>query len=167
MSGGLELIRERMCAFLKERGVNALTAWPEGERRAEAEPVVLVSLRRCQAGPSGFQDYLGERFNRDSGQWEELYGRKVKLTFGLDLYAAAQTGEGAVQRAFDALAAALQDGTPEGLTLTEFSCGETVYDDRERRLRRPAQAECTACLCAVTEPGGAFLDFEIRGGIRQ
>lgn len=167
MSAGLEHIRERMTQYLQDHGVNAVTAWPREERVEREEAVVSVSLRRCQAGPSGFQDYLGERFNEETGQWEELYGRRVKLTFGLDLYAGAQAGEPGVQAAFDALTEALQGGSPEGLEVQEFSCGETVYEHAGRLLKRPAEAVCTAYLYAVTEPGGAFLDFEIRGGIKQ
>ena len=167
MSAGLERIRERMTQYLQDHEVNAVTTWPKEERVERGEAVVSVSLRRCQAGPSGFQDYLGERFNQETGQWEELYGRRVKLTFGLDLYASAQVGEQGVQAAFDALAGALQDGGPEGLEVQEFSCGEAVYENAGRLLKRPAEAVCAAYLYAVTEPGGAFLDFEIRGGIKQ
>jgi hypothetical protein len=42
-----------------------------------------------------------------------------------------------------------------------------VYDPAQRLLKRTAEAVCTAYLYAVTEPGGTFLDFEIRGGIKQ
>lgn len=167
MSGGLELIRERMTQYLQQRGVNAVTAWPQEERREFSAPAAVVSLRSCQAGPSGFQDYLGERFNEKTGIWEELYGRKVELTFGLDLYASARVGEQAVQSAFEALAGALQEGGPDGLQMREVSCGETVYDQSGRLLKRPVQAVCTAYLYAVKEPDGEFLDFEIRGGIRH
>ena len=167
MSRGLELIRERMTQYLQEQGVEALTAWPQEERLERDSAIVVVSLRKCQAGPSGFQDYLGERYNEEAGRWEELYGKRVQLTFGLDLYADANLGEGAIQSTFDQLAGALQDGSPEGLEVVEFSCGETSYDSGGRLLKRAVEVLCTAYLYAVTEPGGAFLDFEIRGGIKQ
>ena len=167
MSRGLELIRERMTQYLQVQDLNALTAWPKEARMEQDKAVVVVSLRKCQAGPSGFQDYLGERYNEEAGRWEELYGKRVRLTFGLDLYAAAKQGEEAIQGAFDRLAAALQDGCPEGMEVVEFSCGETTYDNGGRLLKRAVEVLCTAYLYAVTEPGGAFLDFEIRGGIKQ
>lgn len=166
MSRGLDLIRERMTQYLRERGLQAVTAWPREERREGTGAVVLVSLRRCQAGPSGFQDYLGERYNQETGQWEELYGRRVRLTFGLDLYAGAQAGEQAIQAAFDELAGALQEGSPEGLAVQELTCRETAYDRDGRLLKREAEAVCTAYLYAVTLPGGVFLEFEIRGGMK-
>lgn len=163
MSGGLERIREKMADYLNACGVPATAAWPAQERLRQEGAVAAVTLRACQAGPAGFQSYLGERYNQESEQWEELYGRKVTLTFGLDLYATAQAGESALQSALDAMAQACAGAGPEGLTLQEFSSGETVYDGEGRLLRKPAQAACTAYLYAVTKPDGTFLDFEIRG----
>lgn len=166
MSRGLDLIRERMTGYLRQQGIDAVTAWPQEGRTAREDAAVSVSLRKCRGGPSGFQDYLGERYNAEAGRWEELYGKRVRLTFGLDLYA-GQGGEAAIQRTFDTLAGALQDGGPEGMEVKEFSCGETVYDAKNRLFKRPAEAVCEAYLYAVAESGGAFLDFEIRGGMRQ
>ena len=71
------------------------------------------------------------------------------------------------QAALDQLAGACAGAGPEGLDIREFSCGETGYDRDSRLLKRPAQAVCSACLYAVAEPGGAFLDFEIRGESQQ
>ena len=71
-----------------------MTAWTGRERERLTRPTAVVSVRKCQVGPAGFQDYLGEQFDKDSGQWRELYGRKAELTLGLDLYAPEET-EGA------------------------------------------------------------------------
>ena len=167
MSAGLDKIRERVADFLAGHGVQTVTAWPNEARTRRDGAVAAVSVRKCQGGPSGFQDYLGERYDPESGRWEELYGKRVSITFGLDLYADTQAGEGAIQSAFDAIAAAFQQDSPEGLEVQEFGCGETAYDAAGRMLKRSVEAICTAYLYAVTEPGGAFLDFEIRGGIKQ
>ena len=163
MSVGLQAIRERMAQYLEDQGVPAVTAWPGEERLRRDEPIAVVSLRGCRAGPAGFQDYLGERYDQETGQWEEIYGRKVQLTFGLDLYALPQAGEAALQTALDILAQACAGAGPEGLTIQEFSSGETAYDGDSRLLRKPAQAVCAAYLYAITEADGTFLDFEIRG----
>ena len=167
MSAGLERIRQAMADYLNGKGVRAVTAWPDAPRAEGEEPVVVVSLRGCRAGPAGFQNYLGERFDEESGRWEERYGKRAELTFGLDIYAPEQGGGEVVQRAFDALAGALLLGGPEGMQLREFSCGQTVRDGEGRRLRRPVEAVCTAWLCAVTDAGGAFIDFELRGVVKE
>lgn len=166
MSMGLEKIRESMCAFLKGHGLATVVAWPRREREPLEGAVVCVSLRQCQAGPSGYRDYLGERWNEETREWEELYGRKSRLTFGLDLYAEALDGEGVIQEAFDRLMEAFQEGGPAGMKLAELSCGETGYDPSGRLLCRKVEAVCSAYLYAVTQPGGAFLDFEIRGEVK-
>lgn len=163
MSMGLERIQEKLADHLRKQGVPAAAAWPVREREKLTGAVAAVSLRGCSAGPSGFQDYLGERYDADSGQWQELYGRKAELTFGLDLYAPPSAGEAGLQAAFDKLMEALAGGDPGGLTLREVSCGETGYDTAGRLLKRSVQAVYDTYLYAVAQPGGAFLDFEIRG----
>ena len=87
MSGGLDGLRERLAAFLREKGLRAMTDWPAEPREQLDGPVAVVSLRGCQAGPAGFQHYLGERYDKEREQWVEVYGQKVQFTFGLDLYA--------------------------------------------------------------------------------
>lgn len=160
---GLEQIREQLAAYLREKGVDAAAAWPGAEREKLSAPRAVVTLRGCSAGPSGFQDYLGETYDTDADQWRELYGRKGELTFSLDLYAPALQGEGPLQAAFDRLLEALSQGGPAGMTLREVSCGQTEYDANGRLLKRSVQAVFGVYLWAAAQPGGAFLDFEIRG----
>ncbi len=160
---GLDTLRERMAAYLQAQGLRAVTAWPHEKRLRRDGAVVAVSLRSCAAGPSGFKDYLGERYNDESQSWEELYGKKAEVEFGLDLYATQNVGAAELQTAFDRLANALQAGTPEGLAVKTFSCGETTYDQSEGLFKRTAQVVCTAYLYAVCDEGGTFTDFEVRG----
>lgn len=168
MSAGLESVRRVMADWLNAQGVPAVTAWPVSPRQEREQPVVVVSLRGCKAGPAGFQDYLGERYDEREDRWEERYGKKAELTLGLDIYAPEKEGGGeAVQAAFDALAGVLILGGPEGIDLREFSCGETLRDSGSRRLKRPVEAVCTAWLCAVRDAGGAFVDFELRGVVKK
>ena len=167
MSDGLDKIRERMADYLNAQGVAAVTAWPAEERLRREGAVAAVTLRACQAGPAGFQSYLGERYNQETEQWEEIYGRKVRLTFGLDLYALPQAGEAALQTALDILTQACAGAGPEGLAIQEFSSGETAYDGDSRLLRKPAQAVCTAYLYAISEGRGFHEHYHTRapGGV--
>lgn len=162
---GLDGIRERMAEYLRAGGLEAVTAWPERARGQVTAPVAAVSLRRYEGGPSGFQDYLGERYNTECGRWEELYGKRIELVFGLDLYAGrgAGGGENGLRAAFDTLAERLRRQGPEGLTVRELSAGETGYDQGSGLYHVEVEAVCLAYLYAVADEGGAFLDFEIRG----
>lgn len=157
---GLDELRERMAEFLRSGGLEAVTAWTETAR--PAGPAAVVSLRRWESGPAGFRDYLGERWNGGTNRWEELYGRRVRLVFGLDLYAPRGGAEG-LEKAFDALAERLRDRGPEGLRVLELSAGETAYREELERFYRPVEAVCEACLYAVAGEDGIFSDFEIRG----
>ena len=167
MSVGLGKVSREMADYLNSRGVPAVTAFPAVPRREEAQPVAVVSLRGCKAVSSGFQNYLGERYREETGRWEERYGHRAELTFGLDLYAPERGDAEALQRAFDTLAGVLLLDGPEGMELKELSCGETVRDGESRRLKRPVEAVCTAWLCAAADAGGAFVDFELRGVVKQ
>lgn len=166
MTVDLEQIRERMAHYLQEQGVTAQTAWPDEEYGYLTQPVVVVSLRACRTEPAGMTDYLGEQYNESTGLWEECYGRKVELTFGLDLYAPEMSGP-ELQHAAAELAHALAAVNLEGLAAKEFSCGETEYDGRARLLKRTASVVCSGWLCAVARADETFLDFELRGGLKQ
>ena len=114
MSVGLQAIREKMAQYLESQGVPAVTAWPGEERLRRDEPIAVVSLRGCRAGPAGFQDYLGERYDQETGQWEEIYGRRTELTFGLDLYAPAETEGEVLQTAPGGVPGLSPRGGPAG-----------------------------------------------------
>lgn len=157
---GLQELRDALAGFLNGRGLEAVTAWGTGRRLRAGEPVAAVSLRGFESGAPGFQDYLGERYNAEAGCWEELYGKKVELTFGLDLYAA--TAEG-VQAGLDRLHEALGEKGPAGLCPVGLFAGETVFQSGSGRYFCPVQAKFSAWAVAVSREDGSFLDFEVKG----
>lgn len=160
---GAEELRERLAKYLLENGLEAVTAWGGQGRLRAGHAVAAVSLRASKSGVPGFQDYLGERYDEETGRWVELYGKRVKLTFGLDLYAGTARE---VQDGLDALAEVLGKGGPAGLRPTAFSAGETEYLAEARRYFCPVQAEFEAWSYAETAEDGAFLDFTVRGETR-
>nr|DAG06717.1 MAG TPA: hypothetical protein [Caudoviricetes sp.] len=167
MGTGVAHICQSMADYLNQQEIPSQTAWPAALRKEQEGPVVVVALQRCVVEPSGFQDYLGERYDKESGQWVECYGRKARLTLSLDIYAPEKCDGQTIQQTLDTLAGALLLGGPEGLNVEEFSCGQTDYDSSSRRLRRPAQAVFTAYLCAQTQSTGEFTDFVLRGVVNQ
>lgn len=153
-------LRRRLAEYLESKGLEAVTAWGEERRPRPGRAVAVVSLRAMESAQPGFQSYLGERYDEERGCWEELYGKRVELTFGMDLYAA--TAE-AVQAGLDALSAALGEGGPEGMEPLDFSAGETVYRQEDRRYFCPVQARLGVWAVAAAREDGAFLDYEVRG----
>ena len=67
-----QTVRERMAEFLNRNGVEAVCAYPDGGRTRRDGAVAAVSVRACQGGPEGFRDYLGERYDEATGQWQYL-----------------------------------------------------------------------------------------------
>ena len=153
-------LRRALAAYLRENGLEAVTAWSRERRTRPGRAVAAVSLRAMEGGAPGFQDYLGERYDPEREQWRELYGKRVELTFGVDISAA--TAE-EVQAGLDALGAALSRGGPAGLRSVGFSTGETAYDPAAGRYACPAQARFSAWMVAEAGEDGAFLDFEVKG----
>lgn len=161
---GLNRVREALTEYLRSRGIHAVTAWSEETGKRHGKPVVAVSLRESRGIGAGFQNYLGERYNEAEGRWEELYGRKLELTFGLDLYGGHERGAAGCQDAFDQLADALSAGGPNGLRLGALSCGETEFDRETGLFHCSAELEASAWMYAVSAgDDGVLLDFEVRG----
>lgn len=163
MSEG-EGICAAVAAWLREQGVNAREGWSALDRVRLAAPAAVVTVREYAARPGGFENYLGERYSPEKGVWEELYGKKVEVKLGLDLYGPEVCSEQELQRTAEELVRLLTLGGPEGLQVGEVTCGETVWDEKQRLLRRTMTARCTAWLQAVGHEGAEFLDFELRGG---
>lgn len=156
---GLQEMGQRLAAYLEENGLPAVEAWGEESRERPGRAVAAVGLRGFESGPPSFLDYLGERYDPGRGCWEELYGKRVEATFGLDVYGGTA---GEVRRGLELLAGLLERGL-EGLRPVGFSAGETVYDGESRRYRCPVQARFLVWATAVSRGEETFLDFEVRG----
>ena len=157
-------ISAAVCQWLTEREIPAVEGWLSEPRNKAEGPIVVVTVREYTAQNAGFEHYLGERYNEDTASWEELYGRKVELILGLDLYAPERESEGAMQLLAERVAGALTMETPEGLQVGNVTCGKTEWDEKRRLLKRGMSACCTAWLQAVCTEENEFLDFELRGG---
>ncbi len=165
MSLGSDELRGMMVSHLRDCGIGAVSAWGGDDRQFDGQPLVAVSLRNCATGESGFANYLGEQWNEGLQCWEEIYARKVALTFGLDLYGPVELGEAAILAVFDQIVVALTEQKISGMNLEEVSCGETEYDQGERLLKRRVEVGVTMYLYAVAGAGATFLDFKVKGGL--
>ncbi len=163
MGSGLDSLRETAADWLREKGIEAVTAWPGGDRSRRAGAVAAGSLRAGARGPGGVQAYLGARDAAPAAPQLGSHGKKLRVTVGLDLYAPAEGGEAACQRAFDRMAAAVPRGGPPGLKVRSLSRGEGRFDEGQGLFCCPVEAVCEAWLYAETDGSGAFLRFEVKG----
>ena len=137
MQGVCEL-GETLAAHLKERGLQAVTAWTPG-----------------------FQDYLGEWYDKEKGRWVERYGKRVELVFGLDIHAvsARKAREG-----LDRMSLILGESGPVGMGPVELTVGELDYEEKDRGYVCPVEGRFLAWLVRTGEETEAsFLGFEVRG----
>ena len=159
----MQAICESMTDFLRSEGVPALTAWPQRGRQRVEDPLVVLDILQFKAEPSGFRNYLGDRFDPHAQTWQELYGQRADVTFGLSVYSPAGQGAARCREALETLTQALFQRGPAGLTFREISWEKVFYDGDTGAFRCEAAAQCSALLYAITDEQGTFLDFEVRG----
>lgn len=158
------LVREAAVEYLNEQGIPARAAWDD--RTRGTEPVVAVSVRKAEESGAAAWDYLGERYDAQRGSWDELYGRRVELTLGLDLYVpGGDDGGKECQSLFDAVSQALA-GARGWMRPHTLRRGEVSYREEEDRFVCPVEAECTVFLCAVAGESGEFREFTVRGKLK-
>lgn len=162
----LTLLRRAMTEFLTGQGVRALPAWPEEGRKVRTEPLAVVQMQEVEAVPAGFQNYLGQTFDQETQSWNERYGQRITVKFGLDLYSPERQGEEGCRLLLDQVAGAFQRGGPMGLSVKKWSMGEPGFDTESGMFRGKLTAECQGTLEAVSSQDGAFLGFEVKGGMR-
>ena len=159
-----EHLTREVAGWLREQGVEAMEGWSGNSCPSMSRPAVVVTVRGCEGQPAALARYLGERFDPETGCWQELYGRQLTLELGLDVYAPENAGQEELAAALDGLMAALGSEAPQGLQVGKLTCGQTVWDKTQRRLRQEVTAVCAVRLEAAAQEGTAFLDFELRGG---
>ena len=86
--------------------------------------MAAVSLRGMKSGPPGFQDYLGEWYDKEKGRWVERYGKRVELVFGLDIHAVSA---GKAREGLDRMSLILGESGPVGMGPVELTVGELDY----------------------------------------
>lgn len=163
MTGALNLLRQSAVELLREQGLYAVAAMEPDSRKRWDGPVAAVSLHKVVCVPGGFQDYLGLRENPDTGNQEELYGRAVEITLGLDIYAPRDGGGGACQQGACLMAEALTCRGVGGLTVEEFETGPVEFLERDGLYRLTARCLCRGWMVAAVDSSGAFIDFEVKG----
>lgn len=162
---GLADLQESMTAFLKGKGLAALSAWPKERYAPFLHPTVVVKIKQMEGAAASFQNYLGEGYDDALGTWVEQYGQKLRVSFSLLLYSPEQTGEEGCRRLLAELALSLQHGGPCGLTVEKWSVGETKFDRESGMFCGTAVAVCSAVLVMKLDAYGSFLDFVLKGRI--
>ncbi len=144
--------------LLTAAGIAAGREYAGQAGEAFGAPAVRVGVKKSTLRSAGCGDYLG--VDSTGGTETELYGCRLELTLGFDVFAPdARSGE----QCWEAVCAALQNA-PAGLKIRALSLGGAGYDPATERVLCRGEAECMAYLIRTApEDGGAFTDFILRG----
>lgn len=159
-------IRQSLISYLLDQGIHAIGAWEGDSRRCHSKAVAAVSLKSLELAPLGQQNYLGTRLDPETAATVPVYGRKLSLTFGLDLYAPKGEPELCLSL-FDQLGQALCCGGPEGLVVNGLRCGQLSYDSQAAMLTCAGELDCQAWCCAAQREDGTLVtDFIVKGELK-
>ncbi len=142
--------------------------YPNGGRPPLTGPVVAVGLKAGSEVSCGFASYMGTLTTPQDGE-REIYGKKMELTVGADIYSPRDpdNGAGKCLEVFSRLAGAVA-GLPEGLHCLELTCGETVYDRTVEAFHCPCELKLQAYLyAAADDESGRILHFNLKGEIQS
>lgn len=122
-------VRSEIVSRLKAAGLDAAEAYEDERFRERSGSVVAVGAKQAELAHAGLMNYLGERYDAESGRTVEVYGRKLKMAASLDVYAPRRKGARGCEQTAETVSEALLDGLADGLTLDELSWEKTEWDE--------------------------------------
>lgn len=158
-------LQETMVGFLEKQGVRAVSAWPKDGRKVRSAPLVVVAVKQVEGETAGFGGYVGEVYDSASRTWREACGQRVSAVFALSLYSPERAGEEGCRVLLDQVIEAMQREKPGGLTVEKWTMGETAFQTASGMFCGQLQLRCKGLLLAKEAETGAFLGFEVKGGI--
>lgn len=161
----LDAVLDEVVAALKAAGVSAFRAFPEAAETGG----VSVGVESYAVNGAGLGDYLGTRTASGGAGEKELYGKRLALTLGFEVFVpfGGSGGAAGCDRAADKLRDALA-ALPEGLHALEMDCGEVSADEVLGAYRCRCAAKCLAFLVAETDGGEPeFADFKLKGTVNN
>ena len=103
-------VRSEIVSRLKAAGLDAAEAYEDERFRERSGSVVAVGAKQAELAHAGLMNYLGERYDAESGRTVEVYGRKLKMAASLDVYAPRRKGARGCEQTAEAVSEALLDG---------------------------------------------------------
>lgn len=164
----LDTVISALVNILEAGGIRSVEQYPTDRLDPEAGSVVCVGVRSSKLLSSGAGEYLGIR-EEENGVSAELYGFRLELVLGLDIFSPDREGEGAMRCAalFSQISAALSE-LPSGLKNRGLICGKTAPDSLTEMFHCPCELHCAAYLvCEADEETGEFTDFVLRGVLNK
>ena len=164
----LENVLDVMAGTLSENGIDAFLQFPERFAGLKSGVFVCVSTESCRCLSSGMGEYLGVREGAGGEPDRELYGMRLELTLGFEVFSSfgEKFGAAACLKCVDELKGIFSK-LPAGIRVSELNCGPVSADENLAVFRSMCRLNCMAFL--VAESGGdesEFLDYALRGTVK-
>ena len=161
----LDTVITAICDTLEKEKISAAIArYPYGGKERHEAPIVTVGLKSGSAAPSGFAEYMGQRYDSTTDTYNEIYGKRLDMALAIAIYSpkSQEYGAGACLQIFGEIAEACTS-LPDGIRVKEIVCGETKFNTDVCMFCCEAELRLTAFLYAEQKEDTEFLDFVLRG----
>lgn len=161
----LEQICQAVLKALRQAGLRAEKAFPQGLAPEEDGPVAAVSVGTAESGAMGFCNYLGQVWDGAAGTVRELYGKQLLGSITVEVRGLlAEACEGGCALASDALLSGLPDGIHPG----ELCWEALTWEKATGMFLRRGKLQCRAVFVAERkEDGEVFRDFILKGAMEE
>lgn len=150
---------------LKNAGITAVKAFPEGVMPKLSGPVTAVGIQEMKSAANGAYTYLGMQADAE-GTVRALYGRQLETEAYLQVYCPRSIGGRACMAESERVAALLA-GMAGGVQIGSFSVGPCSYDAVSDCFRCTITAKARAYLYALANDDETeFTDFILKGEVK-
>ena len=164
----LDDVIDAICNVLSAAGINAAAQYPSAALVRDDAPMICVGIKNTKMLSPGCGDYLGMKTD-ENGNTSEVYGLRMELELGLDIYASYDQSDGASAclACFGEAVQALSQ-LPGGIRLKSLECGVPEPDSSSDMFKCRCGLKCTAYFMREEqEDTGEFTDFVLRGVLRD
>lgn len=157
----LAQVRQVVIQALQKAGMTALEAYPADRAKRYSGPVAAVAVGAAEGRTLGFCNYLGERYDPETGAAVERYGKQLEGDIVVEVRAEGAAG---CEAGCEQAAEVLLGGLPSGVRPGELRWEALVWERATGMFLRRGSLRCRAVFVAqAEEEGGTFLDFRLKG----
>ena len=161
-------VKRAVMAAIAAAGGAAVESYSVERLKCYQTAVTAVGTKETAIDESGAIEYLGEKTDEKTQQPVSVYGRRMRLTLLLEVYAPRELGAAGCETAAETVTQALMTALPEGLKLRELHLGQTEWDKVTGMFRLRASAAYEAYfLCETAEDETVFTDFVLKGTVKE
>ena len=122
-------VKRAVMAAIAAAGGAAMESYSVEQLKCYQTAVTAVGAKETVIDESGAIEYLGEKTDEKTQQPVSVYGRRMRLTLLLEVYAPRELGAAGCETAAETVTQALMTALPEGLKLRTIQWGKAGWDE--------------------------------------